>query len=249
EFDDSTGLNYLNARYYNSKSGQFISQDPAFLDIGASTFEKRYNIKLEHHLANPQALNSYSYALNNPVKYEDSEGEIAFIPFLVMAAIVALEAYDTYDTVKTVADPNVSLPSKALAVALFASPVGEAKATGKIINNTLVKYGDELVPVFRGGDLFFDKTQFKNTLKGNVIDPSLSKNLEGLSVNINPNNKHVLQHGGPKQILSLPKGLRMVQSGKDPGHFVITPSYKMSTKKFESLINKMNDRIKKIKSR
>lgn len=32
-YDESTSLNYLNARYYNSNIGRFISQDPAFLDI------------------------------------------------------------------------------------------------------------------------------------------------------------------------------------------------------------------------
>ncbi|MBI1866507.1 MAG: type IV secretion protein Rhs, partial [Candidatus Staskawiczbacteria bacterium] len=28
EYDAETGLNYLNARYYNSNIGRFISQDP-----------------------------------------------------------------------------------------------------------------------------------------------------------------------------------------------------------------------------
>src|SRR5262245_6174215 len=33
-YDQTTGLNYLNARYYASDRGQFISQDPVFWEIG-----------------------------------------------------------------------------------------------------------------------------------------------------------------------------------------------------------------------
>ncbi|MBI1866455.1 MAG: type IV secretion protein Rhs, partial [Candidatus Staskawiczbacteria bacterium] len=54
EYDAETGLNYLNARYYNSNIGRFISQDPMFWD-GSHTKEQ---------LIDPQSWNSYSYARN-----------------------------------------------------------------------------------------------------------------------------------------------------------------------------------------
>ena len=63
-FDPQTGLNYLNARYYNSSQGRFISQDPMF-----------WNLPKEA-LANPQLQNSYSYSLNNPIVYKDTDGRI-----------------------------------------------------------------------------------------------------------------------------------------------------------------------------
>jgi RHS repeat-associated protein len=37
QFSDDSGLSYLNARYYESTRGQFISQDPTFLAIGNPT--------------------------------------------------------------------------------------------------------------------------------------------------------------------------------------------------------------------
>lgn len=55
--DSETNLSYLNARYYDPTIGRFLSQDPWFGD-----------------LANPQSLNKYSYAENNPVKFTDPTG-------------------------------------------------------------------------------------------------------------------------------------------------------------------------------
>ncbi|MEK7539656.1 MAG: RHS repeat-associated core domain-containing protein [Patescibacteria group bacterium] len=61
EYSDSeTNLSYLNARYYDPSIGRFLSQDPWFGD-----------------LTNPQSLNKYSYAENNPLKYIDPTGLFA----------------------------------------------------------------------------------------------------------------------------------------------------------------------------
>ncbi len=76
EFDDSTGLNYLNARYYNSKTGGFLSQDSVFLSVGNEReIESKTGLKFGDYLADPQAMNSYSYARNNPMKYSDKDGQ------------------------------------------------------------------------------------------------------------------------------------------------------------------------------
>ncbi len=63
--DASTGLHYAGARYYKNNIGRFISQDPA------STFES------ERFLTDPQQLNTYTYARNNPIAYIDNNGENA----------------------------------------------------------------------------------------------------------------------------------------------------------------------------
>jgi RHS repeat-associated protein len=47
QFADQSNLDYLNARYYDSARGQFVTQDPVF-------WGQKQNIK------NPQSLNSYS---------------------------------------------------------------------------------------------------------------------------------------------------------------------------------------------
>ena len=59
---------FLNARYYNSAQGQFLSEDPVFLGSPA-----------KQNLANPQSLNSYSYANDNPINLSDPNGLAATV--------------------------------------------------------------------------------------------------------------------------------------------------------------------------
>jgi len=54
--DDSTGLTYLNNRYYNPTLAKFTQPDPL---ISAGT---------------PQTLNKYSYSTNSPITYSDPSG-------------------------------------------------------------------------------------------------------------------------------------------------------------------------------
>ncbi len=51
EYDTETKLNYLNARYYDSNTGKFLSQDPVFWEVGQTKDGK-------NALSNPQAMNS-----------------------------------------------------------------------------------------------------------------------------------------------------------------------------------------------
>jgi len=55
--DDSTGLYYYGARYYDAALGRFIQADSIVPNPG-----------------NPQALNRYSYVYNNPLRYVDPTG-------------------------------------------------------------------------------------------------------------------------------------------------------------------------------
>ncbi|MDQ0156471.1 DNRLRE domain-containing protein [Robertmurraya andreesenii] len=56
-YDDDTKLYYLMARYYNPENGVFLSLDPVRGD-----------------LLEPQTLNGYNYAHNNPVMFIDPDG-------------------------------------------------------------------------------------------------------------------------------------------------------------------------------
>jgi RHS repeat-associated protein len=60
EYDPETGLYYYHARYYDPLLGRFVSPDSVISNIH-----------------NPQALNPYSYCLNNPLKYTDPSGHIS----------------------------------------------------------------------------------------------------------------------------------------------------------------------------
>ncbi len=96
EHDNQTGLDYMNARYYDSVKGQFVSQDAMF-----------WNLPKEY-LLDPQQQNSYSYARNNPIKYVDPTGNNIFhgpwlekespyiIPYLETNITVASDNSDGY---------------------------------------------------------------------------------------------------------------------------------------------------------
>jgi RHS repeat-associated protein len=62
ERDDESGLDYAQARYYNSAHGRFTSVDP--LTASAT-------------IRNPQTFNRYSYVLNSPYKFVDPLGLIS----------------------------------------------------------------------------------------------------------------------------------------------------------------------------
>ena len=55
-----TGLEYLRSRYYDTSVGRFNKPDTYLGDI-----------------TNPQSLNRYAYAENNPVNYVDPSGHVA----------------------------------------------------------------------------------------------------------------------------------------------------------------------------
>jgi len=68
EKDAETGLSYFGARYEDPRTGRFISVDP----VGA--VDPRTSKTNEALLLNPQRLNPYAYALNNPYRYFDRDG-------------------------------------------------------------------------------------------------------------------------------------------------------------------------------
>ncbi len=60
EWQDSTGLIYLRARWYDPQQGRFLSRDP-----------------WDGDLTSPQTLNPYAYAHNQPTRYTDPSGRCA----------------------------------------------------------------------------------------------------------------------------------------------------------------------------
>jgi RHS repeat-associated protein len=70
EYDGDTDFSYLNARYYQGSRGQFMSEDPMFLNIGAD----KNSLALLH---DPQMQNTYSYGRNNPIIQTDPTGLVS----------------------------------------------------------------------------------------------------------------------------------------------------------------------------
>src|SRR5215471_20470856 len=71
QFADQSNLDYLQARYYDPNRGQFLTQDPVFLGDPKA-----------QNLADPQSLNSYSYAEDNPIGNKDPNGDVSLSSIL-----------------------------------------------------------------------------------------------------------------------------------------------------------------------
>jgi RHS repeat-associated protein len=81
EFDEDTGLTYLGSRWYDPRVGRTLGVDPA--NVSAEPIN---------------SFNRYAYADNNPYRYIDPDGEIAFVPLIIWGVSAAITAYDTYST-------------------------------------------------------------------------------------------------------------------------------------------------------
>lgn len=98
EYADATGLSFLNARYYDEGRGQFLSEDPVFLG------DPR-----QQNLTNPQSLNSYSYANDNPINLSDPNGRAASLSHVISNLQSVLQSLQSYLNGVSGGGGNVSL--------------------------------------------------------------------------------------------------------------------------------------------
>ncbi|MCU7829556.1 MAG: RHS domain-containing protein [Candidatus Thiodiazotropha sp. (ex Myrtea sp. 'scaly one' KF741663)] len=120
--DESTGLSYFGARYYDPVIGRFISPDPVgFTETSIHSFNK------------------YTYSNNNPYKYVDPDGNFAITTGILLYA--AFKAWDVYDAYDAVTDPNVGRGAATFAIVAAIDPSGlsgkakKAKRVGSFIND------------------------------------------------------------------------------------------------------------------
>lgn len=80
EFDGETGLYYYGARFYKPEYYHFTQPDKVIVNV-----------------YDPQSLNRYAYVRNNPYKYVDKDGNVAFLaPILIGGGIGAVAGLTTY---------------------------------------------------------------------------------------------------------------------------------------------------------
>lgn len=82
EYDGETGLNYMVARYYDGGVGRFYGQDQVFWSPGLK------------ELVDPQRLNSYAYALNNPMRFIDPDGRepVTVVTLVIFGVVIWLSS-------------------------------------------------------------------------------------------------------------------------------------------------------------
>ncbi|QDP01563.1 polymorphic toxin type 50 domain-containing protein [Thalassotalea sp. PS06] len=109
----SVAIIHMNGRVYDYNLGRFMSVDPFI-----------------YHVGNTQAINSYSYIMNNPLSGTDPTGYIAFIPVIVWA----VNAYAAYETASAAADAVQSYKNGEISGSDVATTVAASA-----IENTVLK--------------------------------------------------------------------------------------------------------------
>ncbi|WP_162198688.1 DUF2341 domain-containing protein [Methanosarcina sp. 1.H.A.2.2] len=152
ENDADTGLMYYGARYYSPEYRVFVQPDTMLPDP-----------------YNPQALNRYSYALNNPVKYTDPSGH-----YVETAIDVAFLAMDINDIRSGNADKWTYIGLATDVVCALAPGVTGGRLGVQALEET-VTHGDDLAGFFNR----MDKTAGVEKKVDNAIDAGQAVNHVG----------------------------------------------------------------------
>ena len=126
-YDEDSGLQYLNARYYDPELALFIQPDWfEVTEFGVGT-------------------NRYAYSLNDPVNLSDPNGNCAGLCIAAAVAVAAIKAYnavetiaDVTDTVQGVATGQITVKDAAISVA---KDVAIGVTIGKTTNTVIGKTG------------------------------------------------------------------------------------------------------------
>ncbi|BAN46030.1 RHS repeat-associated core domain-containing protein [Metapseudomonas resinovorans] len=130
--DSSSGLVYMQARYYDPQLGRFLSMDP----MGPQETV-------------PGSFNRYAYALNNPYGYKDPDGQWAMA--LLVGLDIALTSHGIYTEYQSGGtDAALVEAGKAAAAHVIGLGVGNVLRRGYILAKG-TKTTDSAVDLFRNG--------------------------------------------------------------------------------------------------
>ncbi|WP_052734479.1 RHS repeat-associated core domain-containing protein [Methanosarcina sp. 2.H.T.1A.3] len=183
ENDADTGLMYYGARYYSPEYRVFVQPDTLLPDP-----------------YNPQALNRYSYALNNPVKYTDPSGH-----YVETALDLAFLAMDINDIRTGNADKWTYIGLGADLVCAALPVVTGGRVAVEAVEET-VTHGDELADFFN----LMDKVADTEKNLDNIDDSTdIAKTIKE-ATNVNQN--------VPEKALDIAKKIKE-NNGKTPNGY------------------------------
>ncbi|MBU1682615.1 RHS repeat-associated core domain-containing protein [Patescibacteria group bacterium] len=184
ELDDETGLMYYGARYYDPVIGRFLAVDPLVLDEA-----EKSDKDLKDILQNPQALNAYSYVLNNPLIHIDPTGEL----FLYIGPKVSSQPALTFEPVNISVSVNDKLLARGLVeigIGIRSLRKGTTKATvaGGNVQGAIIGASDFIVGAVTATlgitdvarAVFMDNTETPKATKKTMIGGALKKSEEWL---------------------------------------------------------------------
>ncbi len=174
EYDTSTNLSYLNARYYDSNRGMFISQDPVFWALGNPKILKSLGVEQNAVLRDPQMMNSYSYANGNPIVNKDPTGK----------------AFVIDDAIGFVGGGLVGAGVYALSSAIGGENISWSGASGAFVTGGIIGWGAINTPATLGASNAISASViagltggFYGNLTKQVIDIGTGKQTGGLNHN------------------------------------------------------------------
>ncbi|CAH1217420.1 hypothetical protein PAECIP111893_04275 [Paenibacillus plantiphilus] len=158
-WDQSAGLQYLRARWYDPSVGRFISKD---------TYEGQID--------NPLTMNLYTYVHNNPLKYTDPTGHLICMPGMESCSAPSFKGVIDFvllDDLNTISSSETTYVEKGLALVSL-TPYGKLAKGGKVI----IKAGSEawqyIKSLFKGCNCFTAGTK--------VLTDEGEKNIEDIEV-------------------------------------------------------------------
>lgn len=168
EYDQGSQLDYLNARYYNGAQGQFISQDPVFLGNPNA-----------QDLKDPQSLNSYSYAGDNPVTYSDPTGKCAedgcVVEALAAGAAIGFVGGIVQQGISDTLNHQLSSPGQYFSSAVRGSAIGGTTAALGAAEIAAVLIAAAGAGVSETGNLINNAiTHQANTFNSVVVEPVMT---------------------------------------------------------------------------
>ena len=255
ERDSETGLDYFEARYYSSAQGRFTSPDwsPTPQPVPYA------------NLSDPQTLNLYTYGRNNPLSGTDPDGHCTVdgenhgfwwcVGHAIGAEQTQKEQAAVVEQQRTWLIQNTATNDQQRSYLQQADASGVKQLYGQwnnAIQNAEMKagfeelYGADMYHRASNGDLvLYRGGGLVATPKDVKIDPAtgMLNNTHGISLNIDP--AKVSRFGDPQQILQVPPDLRIIQRGKDPGHFEITPRNPgtMTFDRFNQLLQQITTKL------